>query len=96
MTILYEGEVFKIEIYVIYKDGELYHSRGRKSTYLKESNARQVITSESKNDAELIYDDERHWNKYYDELPKSIRDEYIEQAKTHYEIRIFKDSGEVI
>lgn len=88
--------MIKIEVYVLYKDGELFHKRGRKSVYFKESNAKQVITSESKDDAELIYENEGHWNKCYYELPKSIREEYIKQAKSHYEIRIFKDSGEVI
>lgn len=85
-----------MEVYVIYKDGEWYHPRGRKGVYFKKGSARQVITIDSEDDAESLYENEGHWNKCYYELPKSIRDEYIEKTRSHYEIRIFKDSGEAV
>lgn len=35
-------------IYVVYFDGEMYKDRGRKSTYLKLGNAKQIVSSDSK------------------------------------------------
>ena len=78
-----------MEVYVIYKDGELYHPRGRKTVYLKLGSAKQVVTTDSKRDVGYKYSD-------YCKLSKEEMDEAFKESKTHYEIRIFKDSGEIV
>lgn len=87
--------MFKIEVYVIFKDGEWYRPRGRKGVYFKGGSAKAVITIDGEYDAKSIYKKEEHWNKDYDDLPKSIKDEYIEKARSHYQIKIFTDSGQI-
>lgn len=79
-----------MEVYAIYKDGEVYRQTGRKTVYLKLSSAKQVITTDSKDDAEHDY--EGDWY----ELSNEKIEELVKQAKQHYQIRIFKDSGEVV
>lgn len=79
-----------MEVYVIYKDGELYHPTGRKTVYLKTSGARQVVTMGSEYDA-------RNNNDYdYYVCSKKDREKLHQEAKSHYEIRIYKDSGETL
>lgn len=85
--------MIKIEVYVIYKDGEVYRQRGKKTVYLKLSSAKQVITTDSKDDAETI--SFRYGFNWY-ELSNEEREELVKQAKQHYQIRIFKDIGEVV
>lgn len=58
--------------------------------YLKLSSAKQVITTDSKDDAE------RNYKGDWYELSKEERELLVKQTKEHYQIRIFIDSGKTI
>lgn len=75
------------KVYVIYFDGKMYESRGRKTVYLKEGSAKQVITSESKELAETMYNNETGKDYYY--LSNEQRKVWIEKAKSRFKIITF-------
>lgn len=49
-------------VYVIYFDGEIYKTPSRKTAYLEEKYAKQVITQESKN---VAYDMAKAEGEYF-------------------------------
>ena len=75
------------KVYVIYFDGKMYESRGRKTVYLKEGSAKQVITSESKELAKDMYNNETGKDYYY--LSNEQRKIWIEKAKSRFTIITF-------
>jgi CRISPR/Cas system CSM-associated protein Csm4 (group 5 of RAMP superfamily) len=77
------------KVYVIYKNGEMFKDRGRKTTYLDAKSARQVISCEAKDDIKRKLDYDVWYN-----LSKVDEKKLIEKEKHNYEIRIFTDSGE--
>lgn len=73
-------------IYVVYFDGEMYKDRGRKSTYLKLGNAKQIVSSDSKYIAQCMCENEKI--DWYD-LDKEQREEWLDKAKQRFEIKEF-------
>ena len=72
------------KVYVIYFDGKMYESRSRKTVYLKESSAKQVITSESKELAKNMYNNETGKDYYY--LSNEQGKIWIDKAKNRFKI----------
>lgn len=79
------------KVYVIYLDGEMYKSRSRKTAYLEEKYAKQVISCDAHTIAEDNYynDKNKELDNYWYQLPKEIKDKYIAEVKKRFEIREF-------
>ena len=85
----------KEETYVIYEDGSRLKYMGRHSVYEKLRSAKQTVTVIAERRVrDKLY--QEHRTDYYD-IPKDTIKELTEAyKKEHFEIRIFKDSGETI
>jgi hypothetical protein len=79
------------KVYVIYFDGNMYKTNSRKTAYLEEKYAKQVITAEAKEIATNTYNLSRYdwW-----ELNKKEQQEYIDSVKKRFEIREFVERKE--
>ncbi len=82
----------EFKVYVIYKDGIPLNNMSNKTVYVKESSAKQVITTLSKYYAPSIYYKEMGKKKYYEDLNKEERQIWINKARSHYEIREFVEN----
>lgn len=83
------------KVYVVYKDEQVYQDRGKKIAYLQERYAKQLVTIASKKDAEFLYQTSRFNGKemmsnirWY-QLSKEEQKQWINKARSHYEIKIF-------
>lgn len=80
-------------IYVIYRDGKIYHGlNGRKGAYLEIGSAKRIITSDSKHLAEDMYNSYKINNNigtYFHELNKSKKEVWIQKARDRFEIKEF-------
>lgn len=81
-------------VYVIYFDDKLYKSNSCKTVYLKESSAKQVITSEAKSLARITFNKENNDKCWYD-LSRKEEIPYIEQMKNRFSIHRFIDENTV-
>lgn len=80
------------KVYVIYFDGKMYENRGRKTVYLKEGLAKQVITSESKELAKDMYDKRAKFKVTKDDfylLDEKVKNLWLELAKSRFKIITF-------
>jgi hypothetical protein len=74
------------KVYVVYLDGEMYKSHSRKTAYLEERYARQIISVDSKRIAE-------YGKKGWYDLSKKEKQEHIDGIKARFEIREFVDEN---
>ncbi|MNX90399.1 hypothetical protein D3C86_1224450 [compost metagenome] len=74
-------------VYVIYRNGEPYQSRGRKLVYTTKGAANGVITQEAHDEARLSFN-----GSWYD-LNNNERDSMIEAAKTEFDIVEYGPKG---
>ena len=81
------------KVYVIYFDGKMYENRGRKTVYLKEGSAKQVITSESKELAKDMYDKRAEFKVTEEDdfcfLDEKVKNLWLELAKSRFKIITF-------
>ena len=81
------------KVYVIYFDGKMYENRGRKTVYLKEGSAKQVITSESKELAKDMYDKRAKFKVTEEDdfylLDENIKNRWLELAKSRFKVITF-------
>lgn len=81
------------KVYVIYFDGKMYESRSRKTVYLKEGSAKQVITSESKELAKDMYNKRAEFKVTEEDdfyfLDEKVKNLWLELAKSRFEIITF-------
>lgn len=75
------------KVYVVYYKGEIWRGCGRKSAYLDISNARRVITSDSK------YIVNRRVGGAFWRLSCNEQDARIASEKENFEIRTFTESN---
>lgn len=71
-------------VYVIYLDGKMLESRGRKVAYLRVGDAKRIVTDESK----IMAEDQCDTLCWY-ELTRAERNKRIEECKKRFEIREF-------
>lgn len=76
-------------VYVIYFDDEMYKTPSRKTAYLEEKYAKQVITTDSKNIAANMYHSQEQNKIYWYDLSKEEQGTYIQKVKERFEIREF-------
>lgn len=74
------------KVFVIYLDGKMYKSRGRKCAYLEEKYVKQVVSADTK---EVARDMAHNNGKYFYELTNEEEQVYIDEAKKRFEIREF-------
>lgn len=77
------------KVYVIYFDGKMLDSVGRKTAYLKEGSAKAVITSEVKKVARSMYREEK--NGYLNETDDETKLEFMKKARDRFEIKVFME-----
>lgn len=80
----------KDKVYVVYFDGKMLDSVGRKTVYLKEGRAKAVVTSEAKSLAKTMYREE-NCRCYLSELDKEGQKEWINKARDRFEIKVFME-----
>lgn len=77
-------------IFVIYFDNEMYKDNNRKCAYLKEGNAKQVITSESRRVAHDMFYEAKTNQCWYD-IGEENKQAWLDKAKARFEIREFAE-----
>lgn len=83
-TMEFEEELNEDVIYVLYYRGKMYENNNRRPIYIKESNAKQVLTSEAKR----IAKDECDTLGWYD-MTKDEQEKMINKVKERFEIKEF-------
>ena len=79
-------------VYVIYRNGEPYSSKGKKLVYTTKGAANGVITNESKELAvESVVDGTRNRKLWWD-LSKGEQDEIVDRIRNEFEVVEYKRS----
>lgn len=77
------------KVYVIYFDGTMFHENGRKCAYLKEGNAKQVITSEVRRIGHHMYEEAKSPKSCWYDIGEDNKKEWFDKARARFEIRTF-------